>query len=146
MPGHIPEKTQPDTMLPTTSEEDVTPDPQTRIDRLLADPSTADAVRGIQRDARAMLDDQTDALVLALGRVEPAARIAQTRVPMNVRDIASTCRQANELVSGRRKFVRDILIATLINRDNEDWDMTDASTWRTDPDDLLLALMKMPPL
>ena len=133
--------------MPSTKHPSPVPDdPQTTIDQLLADPITANAVRDIQRNAIAVLEQQTDALVLALGRTEPAVRIAESKKPVNVRDLASTSRQASELVSSRRKFARDILIATLINRGNDDWDMTDASSWRTDPDDLLLALMRMPPL
>ena len=124
----------------------VSDNPQTTIGYLLADPIAAKAVRRIQRDAIAALEQQIDALVLAIGQAEPAVRINASRVSVNVRELSSTSRQASELVSSRRKFARDILIATLINRDNDDWDMTDASSWRTDPDDLLLALMRMPPL
>ena len=133
-------------MLPTTFADDSNSDPQTTINSLLADPVTAGAVRDIQRDILSMLDDRTDALVLALGRAEPAVRIARAGLLVNVRALTSTSRQAGELVSSRRKLARDILIATIINRDNEDWDMTDASSWRTDPNDLLMALLKMPPL
>lgn len=130
--------TPPDT--PTTPPAD----PQATIEQLLADPETAEAVRAIQRDAIAMIEHQTDALVLALGRAEPAARVAQTQLPVNVRTLASTSRQASATVQSRRKLARDVLIASVINRDNDEWDMTDASTWRTDPNDLLLTLMKMP--
>ena len=112
----------------------------------MADPRTAKAVRDIQRRAIAMLEHKIDALVIALGHAEPAAPATQARVTINVRQLASTSRQAGEVVQSRRKFARDILIATLINHDNDDWDMTDASSWRADPDDLLVALMKMPPL
>lgn len=120
--------------------------PQATIEQLRADPETAEAVRAIQRAAIAMIDDQTDALILALGRAKPAGRIQQTRLPVNVRELANTSRHANAVVQGRRKFARDILIATLINRDNDDWNMDEPSSWHVDPDDLLLALMAMLPL
>jgi hypothetical protein len=141
---NLPSKSPTKKMTPADTPATPPADPQATIEELLADPETAEAVRAIQRDAIAMIEEQTDALVLALGRAEPAARITQTQLPVNVRALTSTSRQASALVQSRRKFARDILIASVINRENEAWDMTDASTWRTDPDDLLLALMKMP--
>jgi hypothetical protein len=113
---------------------------------LLSDPRTASAMAVIQRRAIALLDHKTDALCVALGQVEPTAPIAQLGVAINVRQLASTSRQAGEVVQSRRKFARDILVATLINHDNDEWDMTDAASWRADRDDLLIALMKLPPL
>lgn len=121
-------------------------DTASTLANLLADPRTAHAMRDIQSRAIALLEHKIDAMVVALGKAEPAAATLPSGAVVNVRQLAMTSRQAGGVVQNRRQFARDILIATLINHNNDEWDMTDATTWRDDPDDLLIALMKLPPL
>ncbi|GAA4011563.1 hypothetical protein [Actimicrobium antarcticum] len=113
---------------------------------LVADPAHTEALRNIQNEAHALLDQAVADLILALGVAEPLRPTLGANSVVNVRALATSSRQSTEAALARRKFARDMIIAGLLNRQNDEWDMTDASTYQTETSDPVVALLRMPGL
>ena len=122
------------------------PEARVALAELAGNAATVDALRAIQKRGYALLDKNINELSSTLGREDPLNSAVKAGTVIDVRRLATASRQSSEGNATRRTFARNILVAGLLNRNNEGWDMTDPTSWQSDPDDLIVALMGMPPL
>jgi hypothetical protein len=111
--------------------------------QLADNPVSAGKLREIKASAQAMLEQNIAELVTAFGACAPRA-VASTVGVTDVRLLATASRHATAAALGRRKLARDVLVAAITNRNNPAWDLSDPASWRDDPEDALVALMRMP--
>ncbi|MFT5531912.1 MAG: hypothetical protein ACI802_000128 [Candidatus Paceibacteria bacterium] len=113
---------------------------------LVTDPTKIPALRAIQKQAHELLEHAVNDLIASLGQTEPLQTAGRNTGVMDVRALAVASRSSTSAATDRRKFARDILISGMLNRKNDEWDMTDASTYQTDTRDPIVALLRMPML
>ncbi|EGF30790.1 hypothetical protein IMCC9480_778 [Oxalobacteraceae bacterium IMCC9480] len=114
--------------------------------KLVADPTKIPALRAIQKEAHEMLEHAVNNLIAALGQTEPLQTMGKTSGVMDVRALATASRSSTSAAADRRKFARDMIISGMLNRKNDEWDMTDASTYQSATCDPIVALLRMPML
>lgn len=112
------------------------------LDHLYAQPKIALQLAKLRERAFAVLEHNVTELVRKLGKDEAAGEHAQLMQNINSRLLTTLSKQSSKKVASRRQFARDILISGLINQNNSEWDMTDATTYRTEIDDLVVLLMQ----
>lgn len=113
---------------------------------LVADPAKIPALRSIQKQAHALLEQAVNDLIAALGQTEPLQTASLHSGVTDVRALATASRSSTSAAADRRKFARDLIICGMLNRKNDEWDMTDASTYQSSTGDSIVALLRMPPL
>ncbi|MDY7572890.1 hypothetical protein [Actimicrobium sp. CCI2.3] len=113
---------------------------------LVADPARIPVLRAIQKQAHALLDQAVNDLIAALGQTEPLQTLGRQTGVTDVRALATASRSSTSAAADRRKFARDIIISGMLNRKNDEWDMTDASTYQSETRDPIVALLRMPML
>ncbi|MFT5588961.1 MAG: hypothetical protein ACI9ZF_001133 [Bradyrhizobium sp.] len=113
---------------------------------LVADPARIPALRSIQKQAHELLEHAVNDLIAALGQTEPLPTAGRNTGVMDVRTLAAASRSSTSAAADRRKFARDMIISGMLNRKNDEWDMTDASTYQSETRDPIVALLRMPML
>ena len=114
------------------------------LDRLSENPDAAKLLSDFRRQAFALLDRTVTELVCELGEEDRLNTKAKLLNSTTTQLLATASRQTARTVKDRREFARTILVSGLYNQHNPDWDMTDADSYRTETDDLLLLLMQRP--
>lgn len=114
------------------------------LDSVIEHPELAKLLSDFRRNAFAILDRSVTELVSKLGEEDRTTSRAAVINSANIHLLTTASRQSARTVKTRRQFARDILIAGLYNQSNPEWDMTDASTYQTDADDLITLLMQRP--
>ncbi len=113
---------------------------------LVANPARIPALRAIQKQAHELLEQAVNDLIAALGQTEPLQTVGRTTGVLDVRALATASRSSTSAAADRRKFARDMIISGMLNRKNDEWDMTDASTYQSETRDPIVALLRMPML
>lgn len=132
------------TMQPSAAPINKAIDTATLLDQLSDDPELAKLFSDFRRQAFAILDSNVTELVSTLGeetRANAKAKLLSSTTPHL---LTTTSRQTARTIEVRRKFARDFLVAGLFNQHNPKWEMTDADTYRTETDDIIVLLMQRP--
>ena len=114
------------------------------LDRLSQHPEAAKLLSDFRRQAFSLLDRSVTELVCDLGEEDRLNTKAKLLNSVTTQLLATASRQTARTVKDRRAFARTILISGLYNQHNPEWDMTDADSYCTETDDLLLLLMQRP--
>ena len=114
------------------------------LDYLYEQPELAAQLSQLRERAFAVLERNVTELVKTLGEEEAVKEHAELLQNINSRLLTTRSRQSSKKVAARRQFARDILISWLINEHNSEWDMTDATTYQTEIDNLIVLLMQRP--
>ena len=129
---------------PSAASDNKAIDTATLLDRLSDDPELAKLFSDFRRQAFAILDRNVTELVSKFGEETRANAKAKLLSSATTHRLTTASRQSARTVQSRRKFARDILVAGMYNQHNPEWDMTDADTYRTETDDIIVLLMQRP--
>lgn len=114
------------------------------LDRISKHPEVAKLLSDFRRRAFAILDRNVTELVGQLGQATRPSAKAKLLSSVTPHLLTTTSRQSARTIEVRRKFAHDIVVASLYNRYNPAWDMTNADSYQTDTDDIILLLMQRP--
>lgn len=114
------------------------------LDKAAGHPEFAKLLSDFRRNSLAILDRHVTDLVSKLGEEDRENSRAAYLSSTNIHRLTTAARQSTDVVKSRRKLARDILSAGLHNQHNLAWDMTDATTYQTNPDDMIVLLLQRP--
>lgn len=114
------------------------------IERAAKDPFTARALLHLQKQAAERMAEAVQQMTSKLSGISAAQEKKAPRGPISVVALASAARQREAAGKQKREFAEYLVIGALMNRDNPDWNIFDASAAPpTAPQSGFLQLLQM---
>lgn len=117
------------------------PELHSNLAEMVKHPEFRERLRQLQAEVRGLVGSAIEDMSKALMAADSPLSGTQTAVAGAA--LAREARRAGMNVKSRREYATRFLKAALRNRRNADWDPADPSTDRADPDDAILALLRL---
>lgn len=128
-----------------TSESFSTQEGMELLKRMQADPTKALALEKLREDVFGMLTKLVSEVAADIPQPDSPALATGPGASMSFQELKNFSRQRESAGKQRQELAQAMVMGTVLNRHNDEWNPLDASTDRSSYDNLICALLQPPP-